>query len=90
MPCARGKGSLAPFEFGFQIVVLEILFGDDIAEFRAGDVNDSMLHLKNVIGIAIQPFALEECVETVEVVAIEEDHGRAMRGNTFRCRPRDR
>ena len=95
MPLSRACPAVAerffaPLEFGSQVVVLEFLLGDDVAEFGARDVNDSVLHLKDVIGIVVQPFALEECVEAVEVVAIKEDDRRAMRGNIFRCWPRNR
>jgi hypothetical protein len=38
---ARRQRSLTPLEFGFKIVVLEFLLRDDVAEFGAGDVNDS-------------------------------------------------
>jgi hypothetical protein len=44
-----------------------------------------MLDLENVIGIVVQPLALKECVEAVQVVAIKQDYSRAMRGNIFRA-----
>ncbi len=84
LPFPWGKCSLTPLEFGLQIVVLKILFRDDVAHLGTGDVNDSVFHTEDMIGIAIQSFTLDKHVEAIEIVAIEQDHSWTMCGNVFR------
>src|ERR1700744_864892 len=81
LSCARSKGSFTPLEFGFEVVILIVLLGDDVAHFRAGDVDHAMLYLKYVVGVVVQPLALDKRVEAAEVRTIEQNDGRAMRRN---------
>src|ERR1700721_2693495 len=81
---ARSKGSFTPLEFGFEVVILIVLFGDDVAHLRAGDVDHAMLYLKYVVGIVVQTLALDQCVEAAQIRTVEQNDGRAMRWDTLR------
>src|SRR6266849_3467439 len=75
---ARRVRALAPFELRAQIVIRELLLGDDVSEFLSGDMNDPILNAKNVIGIVVQAVLFQERIEVRELPAVEQDHGFAM------------
>ena len=49
-------GFFAPLELGAQVVVFVLVLRHNAAEVISGNVNDSLLHLEDLIGVVIQPF----------------------------------
>ena len=79
----RSKGSLAPFEFGAQIVILVVLFSDDVTEFSSGDMNNAMFHSEDMVGIGVQAIAAQECIELIQILAVEVKGGWAVGRNVL-------
>src|SRR5271155_1377775 len=79
----RSKGSLAPFEFGAQIVILVLLFSDEVTELSSGDMDNAILHSEDMVGIGVQAIAAQDCVELIQILAVEEKDGWAVRRNVL-------
>ena len=51
----RSKGPLAPFEFGAQVVILVLLFSDEVTEFSSRDMDGAIFQVKTWLGSEFRP-----------------------------------
>src|SRR6266403_3962034 len=73
--------ALAPLELRAQIIVGEFLFGDDVAELLPGDMDNSVLDTKHMIGVIVQAVLFQKGVEISEIAPIEQSDCRAVGRN---------
>src|ERR1700677_4768167 len=50
-------------------------------------MNHSVLHLKHMLRIGVQPFALQKRIEVIQVESIEQNNRSLVRGNLLRHPP---
>src|SRR5580692_4412097 len=72
LPHPVQPGLFAPLELGAQVVVLIFLLGHNAAKVISGYVNDSLLHLEDLIGVMIQPFRLQQYVKAGKVLPVKK------------------
>src|SRR5262249_51810226 len=71
----RRMSRLAPLKFGAQVIILVLIFRDEVAVFAARNVQQAVMHLEHLLRIVVRSFAFEKLVETVKVPAVEQsDH----------------
>ena len=76
---ALEEGAFAPLEISAEVEVLVGVARDDVAEAIAGDVDDAVLDLEDVVGVGVEALAADEGVKIAEVVAVEENDGGLVR-----------
>ena len=67
LPLAFAEGALAPFEVGAKVEAVEGLPGEEIAHLVAGDVDDAVLDLEDVLGVGVEAAPADEGVELGQV-----------------------
>src|SRR5207249_8631088 len=71
----RRMGGFAPLELSTEMVVGVFFLGDDVAVFRAGDVEHAVMDLEDLVRIFVFALLFQEGVEALQVLAVEEaDH----------------
>jgi hypothetical protein len=64
----RNKCSLAPFEFGAQIVILVLMFSDEVTEFGSRHMHDAIFHREDMVVIRVQANTVQECIELIQIL----------------------